>query len=43
MEREVLGSDFWTNGYYVDTAGASKREAVIRKYVRIQGAEEEYE
>ena len=43
VKKQLWGGNFWTSGYFVNTAGASGSEAVIREYVRNQGKEKEYE
>jgi REP element-mobilizing transposase RayT len=37
------GSEFWSDGYYVSTVGQKGSEETIRKYVKEQGKEEEYQ
>lgn len=42
VKKQLWGGNFWTSGYFVNTAGASGSEAVIREYVKNQGIEKEY-
>lgn len=42
IKKQLWGGNFWTSGYFVNTAGASGSEAVIRAYVKSQGKEDEY-
>ena len=42
VKKQLWGGNFWTSEYFVNTAGASGSEAVIREYVKNQGLEKEY-
>lgn len=42
VKKQLWGGNFWTSGYFVNSAGASGSEAVIRAYVASQGIEKEY-
>ena len=43
VKKQLWGGEFWTDGYYVGTVGQHATEEVIKKYVKQQGREEEYE
>ena len=43
VRKKLWGGQFWTDGYYVSTVGRHGSEEVIRKYVKEQGQEDEYQ
>lgn len=43
VKRQLWGEEFWSDGYYVSTVGQKGSEETIRKYVKEQGKEEEYQ
>ena len=43
VKRQLWGGEFWSDGYYVSTVGQRGSEETIRKYVKEQGKEEEYQ
>jgi len=43
VKKQLWGGDFWSDGYYVSTVGQKGSEETIRKYVKEQGKEEEYQ
>jgi len=43
VKRKLWGGEFWSNGYYVSMVGRQGSEETIRKYVKEQGKEEEYQ
>ena len=43
VKRKLWGGEFWSDGYYVSTVGQTGSEETIRKYVKEQGKEEEYQ
>lgn len=43
VKRKLWGGKFWTDGYYVNTVSRSGSEASVRKYVKEQGTQEEYQ
>jgi putative transposase len=43
VKRQLWGGEFWSDGYYVSTVGQKGSEDTIRKYVKEQGKEEEYQ
>ena len=43
VKRKLWGGEFWSDGYYVSTVGQRGSEETIRKYVKDQGKEEEYQ
>ena len=42
-KKKLWGGEFWSDGYYVSTVGQKGSEETIRKYVKEQGKEEEYQ
>lgn len=42
VKRELWGGEFWTDGYFMNTAGKHGNENVIKLYIRNQGKEKEY-
>lgn len=42
VKKKLWSGEFWTDGYYVSTAGQRGSEETIRKYVQEQGIEKEY-
>ena len=43
VKRKLWGGKFWTDGYYVNTVSRNGSEETVRKYVKEQGIEEEYQ
>ena len=43
VKRKLWGGEFWSDGYYVSMVGRHGSEETIRKYVKEQGKEEEYQ
>ena len=43
VKKKLWGGEFWSDGYYVSTVGRHGSEETIRKYVKEQGKEEEYQ
>jgi putative transposase len=43
VEKKLWGGEFWSDGYYVSTVGRHGSEETIRKYVKEQGTEQEYQ
>ena len=43
VKKQLWGGEFWTDGYFVSTVGKHGNEGVIKKYIRNQGEEVEYE
>ena len=43
VEQQLWGGEFWSKGYYVSSVGRHASEEVMRRYVRSQGVESEYE
>ena len=42
VRKQLWGGEFWTDGYYVSTAGQHATEDEIRQYVKNQGQENQY-
>lgn len=42
VKKQLWGGEFWTDGYYVGTAGQQATAEVIRQYVRNPGQEKAY-
>ena len=43
VKKQLWGGEFWTDGYYVGTVGQHATEEVIRRYVKNQGQETDYQ
>jgi len=43
VKRKLWGGEFWSDGYYVSMVGRQGSGETIRKYVKKQGKEEEYQ
>jgi REP element-mobilizing transposase RayT len=43
VKKQLLGGDFWSDGYYVGTVSRKGSEEAIRSYVESQGELEQYE
>jgi len=43
VKQQLWGGEFWSDGNYVSTVGQKGSEETIRKYVKEQGKEEEYQ
>ena len=43
VKRQLWGGEFWSDGYYVSTVRRQGSEETIRKYVKEQGKEDEYQ
>jgi len=39
VKKLLLGGEFWTKGYYINTVSKAGNEEVIRQYVQQQGME----
>lgn len=42
VKNYLWGGKFWTSGYYINTVGQYANEEVIKKYLKNQGKEKEY-
>ena len=42
VKKLLWGGEFWTDGYFVNTVGRNGSEDAIRRYVKEQGIEKEY-
>ena len=43
VKNELLGCEFWTDGYYIATISGKGNKAVIEKYIKNQGREKDIE
>ena len=43
VKKKLWGGEFWSDGYFVSTVGRHGSEETIRKYVKEQGKEDEYQ
>lgn len=43
VKRMLWGGEFWSDGYYVGTVGRHGNEETVKKYVKEQGKEDEYQ
>ena len=43
VKKMLWGGEFWSKGYFTNTVGHKGCEETVRKYVREQGIENEYE
>lgn len=43
IKKELWDGEFWTYGYYINTASKRGNEDVVRQYVKKQGNEGDYE
>ncbi len=43
VKQQLWGGQFWSKGYFVSSVGRHSSEEVMRRYVRAQGIESEYE
>jgi len=43
VKKILWGGEFWSKGYFTNTVGHKGCEDTVRKYVREQGVEKEYE
>ncbi len=43
VKKQLWGGEFWTDGYFISTVGKHGNEDVIKKYIRDQDRESEYE
>jgi putative transposase len=43
VKKMLWGGEFWSKGYFTNTVGHKGNEETVRKYVREQGVENEYE
>lgn len=41
-KKKLWGGAFWSDGYFVTSVGKNTNEAVIQKYVKQQGTQDEY-
>jgi REP element-mobilizing transposase RayT len=37
VKKQLWGGEFWSDGYYISTAGAHGTEEIIKQYVKNQG------
>ena len=42
VKKKLWGGQFWSDGYFVTSVGKNTNEAVIQKYVKQQGTQDEY-
>ena len=42
VKKQLWGGEFWSDGYFVSTAGKNTNEKVIQKYVQEQGTQDTY-
>ena len=42
VKKQLLGGEFWTDGYFVSTVGEHANEDVIREYIKNQGRHGKY-
>ena len=42
VKKKLWGGEFWSDGYFVTSIGKNTNEAVIQKYVKQQGTQDEY-
>lgn len=42
VKKKLWGGEFWSDGYFVTSVGKNTNEAVIQKYVKQQGTQDEY-
>ena len=42
VKEILLGSEFWSDGYFASTVGEHGNENIIQKYIKNQGSEKEY-
>lgn len=42
LRKELWGSQFWTDGYYISSVGQQGNETTIANYVRNQGSGKTY-
>ncbi len=42
VKEQLLGGEFWTKGFYVNTVGRYGNEDSVQKYVQAQGRQKEY-
>ena len=42
VKKQLLGGEFWTKGFFVNTVGKHGNESIIQAYVKAQGREDEY-
>ena len=42
VKKKLWGGEFWSDGYFVTSVGKNTNEAVIQKYVKQQGIQDEY-
>jgi REP element-mobilizing transposase RayT len=43
VKRKLWGGKFWTDGYFVSTVSRYGSEETVRKYVKEQGIQAEYQ
>ena len=43
VKRKLWGGKFWTDGHYVKTVGQKGNEETVRRYVKEQGIQAEYQ
>ena len=42
VKKKLWGGEFWSDGYFITSVGKNTNEAVIQKYVKQQGTQDEY-
>ena len=42
IKKQLWGSEFWSDGYFVSTVGKYTNESVVREYVKNQGTQGSY-
>lgn len=43
VKKQLWGSEFWSDGYFVTMVGKAGSEEAVRRYVQNQGKQDEYE
>ncbi len=38
VKKQLLGGEFWSDGYYISTVGAHSSEEAMKSYIKNQGA-----
>ena len=42
VKKYLWGGEFWSDGYYINTVGRHSSEGEIRRYIALQGRQQEY-
>ena len=42
VKKYLWGGEFWSDGYYISTVGRHSSEGEIRRYIAVQGRQQEY-